>query len=489
MADRIGALYINGTWGQGHGSEQITVINPATEEVIGTVPQGTVLDAQEAITAARRAFDDGPWPRLSPHQRARVLACMGEIMQERYEELVELNRAEAGSTRILSHSLQVATPISFWRDTADRVLPGYQFDTPAMAHVTPGVGIGQGIIAREPFGVATLITPFNFPFMLNAFKVVAALAAGCTAILKPSPYTPFEAMVFAEIAEAADLPPGVLNVVTGDAEASIELTRHPMVDIVSFTGSDTVGRRVYSQAAAGLKKVVLELGGKSANILCADADLRRAVEQIARHTFAHCGQGCALLSRTLVHQSIHDDVVAALTAALPKIPIGNPADPAVLMGPLIRDRERQRVQNMISDAVEDGAQIAYGGGRPSGLDKGFFLEPTVLTGVENSMRIAQQEVFGPVNAVIPFTDDDEAVRIANDSAYGLSGSVWSADTTHALSLARRLRTGGVLINGGSSQLSPHVPFGGYKASGLGREFGSWGMDEFLQHKAIEWSAR
>lgn len=489
MADRTGKLYIDGEWTAGTGDEQLTVINPASEEVIGTCPEASMGDMLAAITAARRAFDEGPWPRTPPAERAAVLVRMGEIMQRRSAELVELNIAEAGTTRMLANHLQVGVPLATWMDMATRVLPRYEFDQPVVPQVVPGLGIGQGIIAREPFGVAALITPFNFPFFLNVFKVAPALAAGCTTILKPSPYTPFEAFVIAEIAEEAGLPPGVLNVVTGGLEPSTELTRNRMVDLVSFTGSDVVGRKVYTQAAEGLKKVVLELGGKSANIICADADLERVVADVIRGFTLHAGQGCALLTRTLVHESLHDDLVAALTRALPNVTVGDPADEATAMGPLIREQQRVRVEELIRAAVDEGAEVAFGGGRPPGLDKGFFVEPTLFTGVRNDMRIAREEVFGPVGVVIPFRDEDEAVRLANDSDYGLGGGVWSADTANALGIARRLRTGQVAINGGGVGLSPHVPFGGYKQSGLGREWGAFGLEEYLQHKAIQWSVR
>jgi aldehyde dehydrogenase (NAD+) len=489
MAEKTSGLYIDGKWTHGTGAEQITVINPATEAVIGTVPQASVQDVQDAIRSARAAFDDGPWPRMSPVERAAVLTRMGEIIERRYDELVELNIAETGATRSLANSLQVGIPVTVWMDTATRVLPRFEFETPLSPNVVPGLGIGQGIVARQPFGVASLITPFNFPFLLNVFKVASALAAGCTAILKPSPYTPFEALIFGEIAEEAGLPAGVLNVVTGDIEAGEILTRDPMIDIVSFTGSDAVGRKVYTQAADSLKKVVLELGGKSANILCEDADLDSAVLHVLAHTITHCGQGCAILSRTLVHQSLHDDLVNALTTALSNVTIGDPVDETIMMGPLIREQQRTRVEGLIAAAVDDGAEIVFGGKRPQGLDKGFFVEPTVFTGVSNDMRIAQEEVFGPVNVIIPFSDDHEAVRIANDSEYGLGGGVWSRDPVRALTIARQLHTGTVGINGGGVGLSQHAPFGGYKKSGLGREFGTWGMQEYLQHKSIEWSAR
>lgn len=489
MADRTSRLYIDGKWTDGSGNEQLTVINPATEEVVGTVPEASTADVVEAIQAARRAFDEGPWPRMSPIERSAILVRMGQSLVGRSAELVELNIAEAGSTRILANFLQVGLPIESWMDTATRVLPKFDFDEPLLPNIIPGMGVGQGIITREPFGVAALITPFNFPFMLNVFKVAPALAAGCTTILKPSPYTPFEAFVLAEAAEEAGLPPGVLNVVTGGLAASEELTRHAMVDLVSFTGSDVVGRKVYGQAANTLKKVVLELGGKSANIICADADLNLVVEDVISNFTLHCGQGCALLTRTLAHESIHDDLVARLAAALAHVVVGDPADEKTMMGPLIREQQRSRVEKLIAAAGHEGAELAYGGGRPANLDKGFFLEPTLFAGVHNDMRIAREEVFGPVGVVIPFTDEDDAIRLANDSDFGLSAGIWTQDTARAVGLARRLRTGGVNINGGGVGLSPHAAFGGYKQSGLGREWGNWGMQEFLQHKSIQWRAR
>ncbi|WP_231611386.1 aldehyde dehydrogenase family protein, partial [Rhodococcus sp. CX] len=332
------------------------------------------------------------------------------------------------------------------------------------------------------------ITPFNFPFFLNVFKVAPALAAGCTAVLKCSPYTPFEALVFGEVAEAAGLPDGVLNIITGDVEAGAALTTNPGVDIVSFTGSDTVGTKVYGQSAQSLKKVVLELGGKSANILLDDADLDDVMQSVLGGFITHAGQGCALLTRILVHESLHDELVARVKMALDYVTVGDPADPAVTMGPLIRETQRRRVEELIRVGQDEGAEIAYGGGRPAGLDKGFFVEPTLFVGVDNSMRIAQTEVFGPVGVVIPIRDDEDAVRIANDSPFGLAGGVWSSDPLRAHGIARRLRTGMVVVNGGGGGLSPDGPFGGYKRSGIGREFGAAGLSEFLQHKTIQWPA-
>jgi aldehyde dehydrogenase (NAD+) len=477
-------LFIDGRWTDGSGSEVLSVVNPATEEQIGTVPQGTVADVQLAIHAARRAFDDGPWPQMSPRHRSDALSRMAERLRSHSDELVELSVKEAGSTRALAHSLQVALPIEHFADLAERVLPRFDFES----GMSPVVGrtLGQGVVLREPVGVAALITAYNFPLFLNLFKIAPALAAGCTAVLKPSPYTPLEALVLGEIAAEADLPPGVLNIVTGDVDAGRELTTNPMIDVVSFTGSEAVGRLVNRQAADSFKRVVLELGGKSANVICADADLDRAAADVVAGFTVHAGQGCSLLTRTIVHESRHDELIAKVLGLLAQLTIGNPADESTHIGPLIREAQRVKVEGMIDRARRDGAQVAYGGGRPTHLDKGYFVEPTLLVGVDNTMEVARQEVFGPVGVVIPFRDDEEAVRLANDSDFGLGGGVWSADPVRAYAIARRLRTGAVHVNGGGGGLNPNAPFGGYKHSGLGREWGSYGMDEFLEHKAITW---
>jgi aldehyde dehydrogenase (NAD+) len=480
-------LYIDGGWVNGGGDEILHVVNPATEELIATVPQATPADIDLAVGAARRAFDEGPWPRMRPVERAAVLSAMAAEFDRRRAELVDLNITEAGSTRMLSEFLQVGTPIDHFTDLAERVLPSFDFELPVLPVV--GHGIGQGVVVREPYGVAALITAFNFPFLLNLAKIGPALAAGCTAVLKCSPYTPLEALVIGEIAETAGLPAGVLNIVTGGVAAGEALTRHPGVDIISFTGSDTVGRKVYAQGAETLKKVVLELGGKSANIILDDTNLDNVMESVIGGFITHAGQGCALLTRILVHESLHDELVGRITGALNFITIGDPADPANLLGPLIRETQRQRVEALIQVGLGEGAQIAYGGGRPAHLDKGYFLEPTLFVGVDNSMKIARAEFFGPVGVVIPFANDDEAVHIANDSEYGLSGGVWSADPARAAGVARRLRTGMVVINGGGGGLNPNAPFGGYKSSGIGREFGKFGLSEFLQHKALQWPVR
>jgi aldehyde dehydrogenase (NAD+) len=489
MLDLSYQLFIDGRYVESSGDATSAVTNPATEEQIGLVPVGTVADARRAVAAARTAFDEGPWGRSTPQQRARVLGAMADIMTRRYPELVELNIAEAGSIRPLAEFLQVGVPIEHLRDFAERLLYKYDFETPQQPYVGAGglAGIGQGIVQREAIGVASLITPYNFPLFLNVFKLAPALAAGCTVILKPSPDTPLEALILGEIADEAGLPPGVLNIVTGDLEASAELTTNPAIDMVSFTGSDAVGRKVYTQASDTLKRVVLELGGKSANILFEDADIEKALPQIVMNFTTHAGQGCSLQTRTLVHESIFDDVVNGVKTALDHIKVGNPADPTVTMGPLISAAQRGRVEALIKIGLDEGGQIAYGGGRPAGLDKGFYVEPTVFVDLDNSKTLARREVFGPVSVIMPFSGDEEAIRIANDSEFGLGGGVWSKDTVRALNVARRIRTGQVTINGGGGGgLSPYSPFGGYKHSGLGREWGAAGLEEYLQTKSILW---
>jgi aldehyde dehydrogenase (NAD+) len=484
-------LFIDGKYVDATSDQTVPVFNPATEEQIGLVPEGSVDDAKAAIGAARRAFDEGPWGRTTPRERAVVLGRMADIMQRRFAELVDLNIAEAGSIRPLAEFLQVGVPIEHLRDYAERVLHTYEFDTPMMPYIGAGgqAGIGQGVVQREAIGVVSLITAYNFPLFLNMFKVSPALAAGCTIVLKPSPDTPLEALILGEIADEAGLPPGVLNIVTGGIEASAELTKNPAVDMVSFTGSDAVGRKVYAQASDTLKRVVLELGGKSANLVFEDVDLEKVIPNVIQNFTIHSGQGCSLLTRTLVHESLFDDLVNGIKAGLDYIKVGDPADPTVTMGPLISETQRGRVEALVRAGLDEGGQIAYGGGRPAGQDKGFFVEPTVFVDMDNSMTLAQREVFGPVGVIIPFKTEEEAIAMANDSDFGLGGGVWAKDPVRAYNVARRLRTGSVIVNGGGGGgLSPYAPFGGYKQSGLGREWGAAGLEEYLQQKAITWGA-
>ncbi|GAA0556199.1 aldehyde dehydrogenase family protein [Actinomadura livida] len=481
-------LYIDGAWTDGTGDAWTEVVNPATEEVIGRVPEATQEDAERAVRAARRAFDEGPWPSMPVQDRAAVMLRMAELLERRAPELIDLNIAEVGSIRMLAEMLQVGVPLAHFRDMAERIMPGFAWERPLPPTPVPGLGLGQGVMRREPCGVAALIPAYNFPLFLSVMKLAPALAAGCTTVLKPAPAAPLEVLALAEVAEEAGLPPGVLNIVTGGVEAGRVLTTDPRVDLVSFTGSDTVGRQVYAQAAEGVKKVVLELGGKSPSVICEDADLDKALGEMLAGIATNAGQGCSLFTRTLVHRSRHDELVEKAVAALGFITVGDPADPATAMGPLISRAQRDKVEKLVRAGEEEGARIVHGGRRPAGLDRGFFFEPTLFTGVDNTMTIARTEFFGPVGCVIPFEDDDEAVRLANDNPYGLAGSVWAADPLRAYGIAGRVRAGMVMVNGGGGGVTPHVAFGGYKQSGLGREWGEHGLDEYLQTKSITWSA-
>ncbi|MFF3567540.1 aldehyde dehydrogenase family protein [Nocardia jiangxiensis] len=482
-------LYIDGRRTDGESGEPIVVRNPATEETIAEVPQSSPADVIRAITAARKAFDEGPWPRMKPAERAAVLLRMAQEIERRLPELVAVNIAEAGSVRALAQTLQTQVPLTHLRDMAERVMPAFAWERPMDPTVAPGIGISQGVLRREGYGVCALISAYNFPFFLSMMKVIPALAAGCTAVLKPAPATPLESLLIGDFADAAGLPPGVLNIVTGDIEAGRELTTNPMVDLVSFTGSDTVGRAVYTQAAASMKKAVLELGGKSANIVRADGDLDGAAGSAFVGITTHAGQGCSLLTRTIVHESVHDEFVERLRARLTQVRVGDPAEESTTMGPLISRAQRDKVERLIGLGEQQGARIVTGGRRPAGLDRGWFVEPTLFADVDNSMAIAQQEFFGPVGVVIPYRTDEDAIRIANDSPYGLAAGVWSANTVAAYELATRIRAGGVAINGGSAGVNPRSAFGGYKQSGIGREWGEFGLDEFLQTKTISWAAR
>ena len=480
-------LFVAGRWRDGATLDEIP--NPATGAVLGKAPVGSEADASDAVAAARTAFDDGPWPQLAPKDRSARLAAFAAALRERAANLVSLVVAEAGATVAASLSHQVTLPLDhldWWVDQAGRdrtaALP------PRMTTRSDGRSwLGSYVVRQVPVGVVAAVTPFNFPFFLNVWKVGPALAAGNTVVLKPSPFTPFSALVLAEAAEAAGLPPGVLNVVTGGAEVGRLLTTHPAVDMVTFTGSDLVGAAIMGQASPTLKRVLLELGGKSAMIVRADADLDLAAATGAHHLTFQAGQGCALCTRHLVHRSVVDDYTARLAERLAALAVGDPADPAVGMGPLIRPAAVERVAGYVDGARARGAAVVAGGSRPEGLG-GSFYAPTVLCGVDNSWPVAREEVFGPVGVVMAVADDDEAVRLANDSPYGLSGAVFSRDAGAAYEVACRLRTGEVNLNGGAGVMSPEAPFGGFKRSGLGRELGEAGLLEYCQTQTIKFHA-
>jgi acyl-CoA reductase-like NAD-dependent aldehyde dehydrogenase len=481
-----GRLYIAGEWVVPEGKKTEAVINPATEAVIDEAGLAGPRDVEAALAAARAAFDSGPWPRLSMRERAAKVAAMCDWIETRGDALRALVAAETGSIEPFARTMQFATGLEHARHYIELALR----QTPQPLPLEP-VGLpdgrtmlGGGVAMREPMGVCLAITPFNVPFMLNLGKAVPALLMGNTVIIKPSPLTPLSALILAEAAHAAGLPAGALNVVNGDLAVGEALTTDPRVDLITFTGSDRVGAAIQAQAAPTLKRCIMELGGKSAMIVRADGNLDAAAQAALASLTFHAGQACAALTRLVIHNSVRSAFVAKLAEMFRAVKIGDPADPAVRMGPLIRDAARARVQNLVDSALTDGARLITGGRIPPGLDRGFFYEPTLFDEVHNSWRVAREEAFGPLGVVIGFDTDEEAVAIANDSDFGLSGAVYSADVGHAYELAKKLRTGKVNLNGGSGKMSSYHPFGGIKRSGYGREFGDVGLHEFTYIKTI-----
>ncbi|MDB5716072.1 MAG: aldehyde dehydrogenase family protein [Sphingomonadales bacterium] len=478
------ALYINGEW---MSTDQLeAVLNPATETVLGEAPVGTAAHVEAAISAAHEAFHKGPWPRLQQRERQAKMTEFLDAIERRAPEIVQLIVAEAGATQMLAQYLQYGIPMQHARHMVE--ISSRPAITPLPVETTPNaegtITLGAGVLAREPAGVVSAITPYNFPFFLNIGKIVPAMVVGCTVILKPSPFTPFEALILGEIAEEVGLPKGVLNIVTGGIDVGTALTTDPRIDLVSFTGSDKVGAMIQAQGAPTLKRVLLELGGKSAMIVRPDANIMAAAQNGLMGFTIHCGQGCALLTRHVVHNSVRAEYVAAVKGMLAHVKVGDPSDASVGMGPLIREVARKRTEDYVQIALDEGATLISGGKRPAGIDKGFFYEPTLFDDVHNSHRIAQEEVFGPIGVVIGYDTDEEAIDIANDSDFGLSGAVFSADVGRAYEIALQLRTGGVSINGGGGRMSSHAPFGGIKRSGYGREYGIEGLNEFTNIKTI-----
>jgi aldehyde dehydrogenase (NAD+) len=470
--------YIDGRWREPLSGRRYGLPNPATGEPYGEAPDGSREDMRDAIAAARRALDEGPWRKAGPAERARVLARLADELERRKEDLRQALIGAHGATGS-THAVQLELPLSQLRACADLVLR-FPFEEPL-----PSPAGVRSLLLRQPVGVCGLLPTWNFPLYVSLQKVAPALGAGCTVVVKPSPLGPLVDLILAEAIEACDLPPGVFNVVVGESDdLGRELCESPLVDKISFTGSTATGKRILEAAARTCKRVHLELGGKSAVLVLDDADLDAALPAIAAPAYFHAGQGCALRTRVLVSRRRHDDLVQRLRAFLGRIRVGDPADPAVALGPLIREERRQAVRSHIAAGVAEGATLVAGGDRPAHLPHGYFVEATLFAGVTNEMRIAREEIFGPVLCVLPYDDEDDAVRIANDSRYGLAGGILTPDIERGLALARRLRVGGVSIGSASN---PHVaPFGGWKESGLGREGGTFGIAEFTEVQSLTW---
>ncbi len=458
-----------------------TDVDPTTEEVIGVCADASTADLDRAVAAARRAFDETGWS-TDVGLRSRCLRQLQAGLVAHREEIREMMIAEVGAPRALTTGAQLDMPVEGIGWFAD-LLDGYRFEED-LGRAEPFGIETQRTLRREAAGVVGAVTPWNFPMQINLAKVAPALAAGCTVVLKPAPDTPWTATVLGRIAvEATDLPPGVLNVVaSSDHRVGAALCADPRVDLVSFTGSTATGQQVMAGCARNLTRVFLELGGKSAAVVLDDADLATGVGSTAFQVMTHAGQGCAITTRLVVPRHRYDEAVDLAVSTMASIPYGDPRDASHVMGPLVSERQRQRVLGLIATARDEGATMACGGGVPESLPTGFFVEPTVVVGAEEDSTIAQQEVFGPVLVVQAHDGDDDAVRVANHSRYGLSGAVFGSPE-RARAVARRIRTGTMAVNGGV-YYGPDVPFGGYKHSGIGREMGRAGFEEYFEIKAL-----
>ena len=469
-------LFIGGAWVPPAGGGHVDVISPSTEAPVGSVPLATNADVDRAVTAARDAFDNGPWPRMTPGERADVLERVAVSLRKREAEIAGVTVDEMGCAISQAPQAQTGFTAVLFEYYAS-LARAFEFER------TVVTGPRAGLVTLEPAGVVAIIVPWNAPVTLACWKAAPALAAGCPVIIKPAPEAPLSNFVLADAIAEAGLPEGVVSVIPGGREVGEHLVTHPGTDKVAFTGSTAAGKRIMSLCGEQVKRVSLELGGKSAVIIADDTDIATVIPRMVHGAMHLSGQVCGAHTRVLVPRARYGAAVEAAAADAAHVTVGDPHDPATLVGPLVAERQRERVEGYIKLALDAGARVAAGGGRPASLPRGWYVEPTILANVDNSMRVAREEIFGPVLCFIPYGTDEEAVAIANDSPYGLAGGVWSADPARALAIARRLRTGSVAVNG-SFPPFPLVPFGGFKESGLGRELGPEGLLNFLEPRSI-----
>ncbi len=470
-------LFIGGAWVEPAGAGTIDVISPHSEERVGRVPEGTSADVDRAVAAARTAFDEGDWPRRSPEERQQSVRRFADLYATKFDEMSTLITTEMGSPILFSQLAQVPVP---WM-MLDAFIKNAQVHP--WEETRTGVLSPEVLVRREPVGVVGAIVPWNVPQFTTMSKLAPALLTGCTIVIKPSPETPLDGMLMAELLQEAGIPRGVVSIIPAGREVGEHLVRHPGIDKIAFTGSTAAGRQIAAICGEQLKRCSLELGGKSAAIILDDADVGTTVENLKMASLMNNGQACVAQTRILASRSRYGEVVDALGEMVGGLTVGDPLEMTTEVGPLVAERQQERVEKYIALGQEEGAKVVAGGsGRPEGTEKGWYVRPTLFADVDNRMRIAQEEIFGPVLAVIPYDGVDEAVRIANDSEYGLAGSVWTADEDAGRDVARRVRTGTYGVNKYSMDFN--APFGGFKASGVGREFGPEGIDEYVEFKTI-----